>query len=117
MSIPLPLFSSVIFSPPVASPLLTSSPLPPSLLLSSISLVVAALGAALVAIVAYKYAHDRNARGGWRIGTIIHTYQVFLLVLLFDYLQQWLGKSDVVEINVVMLLLKFLYLCNLFTIF
>ena len=83
---PSSLFSSVIFSPPVASPLLTSSPLPPSLLISSISLVVAALGAALVAIVAYKYAHDRNARGGWRIGTIIHTYQFFLLVLLLDYL-------------------------------
>ena len=33
---------------------------------------MAALGAALVAIVAYKYAHDRNARGGWRIGTTTH---------------------------------------------
>ena len=31
-------------------------------------LSVAALAAALVAIVAYKYAHDRNSRGGWRIG-------------------------------------------------
>jgi len=29
---------------------------------------VAVLAVALVAIVAYKYLHDRNARGGWRIG-------------------------------------------------
>jgi len=30
--------------------------------------LVAVLTVALVAIVAYKYWHDRNARGGWRIG-------------------------------------------------
>ena len=30
--------------------------------------LVAVLAVALVAIVAYKYLHDRNARGGWRIG-------------------------------------------------
>ena len=30
--------------------------------------LVAVLAVALVAIVAYKYWHDRNARGGWRIG-------------------------------------------------
>jgi hypothetical protein len=34
----------------------------------SLSLPVVALGAALAAIVAYKYAHDQNSRGGWRIG-------------------------------------------------
>ena len=31
-------------------------------------LLVLLLCLALVAIVAYKYLHDRNARGGWRIG-------------------------------------------------
>ena len=33
-------------------------------------LLLGVLAAALAAIVTYKYMHDRNARGGWRIGAM-----------------------------------------------
>ena len=33
-------------------------------------LLLGILAAALAMIVAYKYLHDRNARGGWRIGAM-----------------------------------------------